>query len=69
MSYNNENNQTHPELWRLAKVCKFVGLSKSTIYLMIRREEFPSPVKIGARAVAWHSEHIKNWIGSRPNSL
>jgi prophage regulatory protein len=57
------------ELWRLSKVCKFVGLSKSTIYQMIKREQFPVPVKTGARAVAWHSEQIKIWIKTRPLSM
>jgi prophage regulatory protein len=69
MTYKTDKNQFNIELWRLAQVCKYVGLSKSTIYLMIKKDKFPAPVKIGARAVAWHSDQIAGWIKSRPNSF
>ncbi len=58
-----------PELWRLPKVCKFVGLSKSTIYQMIQNDKFPAPLKIGARAVAWRADIITKWIQDRPLSM
>ncbi|ASF45486.1 helix-turn-helix transcriptional regulator [Methylovulum psychrotolerans] len=77
MTYDNSNNLTapavstnvQPELWRLPKVCKFVGLSKSTIYQMIQNKKFPAPLKIGARAVAWRADIITKWIQDRPLSM
>jgi prophage regulatory protein len=77
MTDNNSNNfaalaistNVQPELWRLPKVCKFVGLSKSTIYQMIQDEKFPAPLKIGARAVAWRSDMISKWVLERPASM
>lgn len=40
------------------------GLSRSTIYLMISNGEFPKPVRIGRRAVAWRESAVRAWIDS-----
>lgn len=32
---------------------------------MMRREEFPKPIKIGRRAVAWRESEIREWIDGR----
>ena len=37
------------------------GLSRSSIYLRISTNEFPKPIKIGARAVGWPEESIIAW--------
>lgn len=42
------------------------GLNRSSIYEMMSRKEFPRPVKIGPRAVAWKSSDIDAWIASLP---
>ena len=41
------------------------GLSKSTVYAMVRRGEFPAPVSLGARAVGWSSHLVDGWINVR----
>lgn len=38
------------------------GLSRSHLYLLIQQGAFPSPVKLGARAVGWRQSDIQNWI-------
>ena len=52
-------------LLRLPDVIKLVGYSRPTIYLKISRGEFPRPVSLGARAVAWKRSVIRDWIDSR----
>lgn len=42
------------------------GLSRSTIYDMMTRGEFPRPVRIGRRAVAWPESAIHEWLAARP---
>lgn len=42
------------------------GLSRSTIYDMMTRGEFPRPVRIGRRAVAWPESAILAWMAERP---
>ena len=41
------------------------GISKATIYRMMSAGEFPSPVRLGVRAVAWRSTDIEAWLASR----
>ena len=44
------------------------GLSRSTIYGMMDRNEFPRPVRIGRRAVAWPESVVKAWLAERPTT-
>jgi len=50
---------------RLAEVQRRVPYSRSSIYLKIARGEFPPPINLGARAVAWLESDIDEWIASR----
>jgi prophage regulatory protein len=51
--------------YRRTDVEVITGLSRSTIYLMMSRGEFPRPVKITGKAVAWPESVIKNWLAER----
>lgn len=55
-------------LWRMPTVQAYTGLSKTEIYRRIRGEDggFPSPVKLGPRAVAWRASDIQSWVASLP---
>ena len=50
---------------RLKKVQSLTGFSRSWIYAAIRRGDFPAPVSIGARAVAWTEDSILDWQAKR----
>lgn len=53
---------TQPEiLRRLPDVLIRTGKSKPAIYAGIRRGDFPAPVKIGVRAVAWRDSDLIAW--------
>lgn len=41
------------------------GLSRSTIYAMMARGEFPQPVRLGLRAVGWKESDVAAWLASR----
>lgn len=49
---------------RLPKVMILSGRSRSWIYEAIRRGEFPAPISIGARSVAWTEQSIAEWQAS-----
>ena len=53
-------------LLRLRKVLELTGLGRSTVYRMMAEGTFPLPVRIGRRAVAWHSPPVEEWTLSRP---
>jgi len=50
------------KLLRLSAVKELTGLSRSAIY---SDPDFPKAVKIGARAVAWVEDEIREWIQVR----
>lgn len=50
---------------RLGAVIAKTGLSRSSIYAKIAVGGFPTPIKLGERAVGWPSEEIDAWIADR----
>ena len=48
-------------IYRLPQVMELTGLSRSSIYLALSKEEFPQPVKIGRRAIGWPVKSIDEW--------
>jgi len=52
-------------LLRRRQVENRTGLCRSTIYFWMREGNFPKPLKIGARAVAWRERDIQQWIKER----
>ena len=53
-------------LLRRPDVERRVGLRRAWIYYLMRRGEFPLPVRLGDRAVAWRESDIAAWIAARP---
>lgn len=51
--------------YRLAEILSLTGLSRSTIYELMRKGQFPRPVNLSARAVAWPESAIAAWLASR----
>jgi len=49
-------------LLRLPEVRALVGLSTTTIYTRMNRGEFPKPISLGGRLVAWVEADIQNWV-------
>ncbi|MFZ0632936.1 MAG: AlpA family phage regulatory protein [Acidobacteriaceae bacterium] len=41
------------------------GLSKTSLYTMIRDGSFPAPVRLGPRAVAWVRSEVRQWAVER----
>lgn len=50
---------------RLPTVQLQTGLSRSSIYLAISRNEFPKQIALGARAVGWDSNSVQRWVQAR----
>jgi prophage regulatory protein len=41
------------------------GLSRSTIYDLMSKGQFPRPVKLTGKAVGWPENAIADWLASR----
>jgi prophage regulatory protein len=50
---------------RLPEVKALTGLSKSSLYALIKEKSFPAPVRLGARAVAWVRSEVRQWAAER----
>lgn len=53
---------------RLPTVKQRTGLSRSTIYSLISKGNFPKQIKLGERAVGWLNDDINNWIDEQINA-
>jgi len=50
---------------RLPEVKTMTGLSKSSLYALIRAKSFPAPVQLGPRTVAWVKSEVRQWAVER----
>lgn len=50
---------------RLKTVKEYTGLSRSSIYAMIKSCEFPASISLGSRSVGWLESDIQQWIDTR----
>jgi len=41
------------------------GVKKSTIYKLMKERQFPTPVQITARRVAWPESRVLQWVQER----
>ena len=53
---------------RLPQVKTITGLSKSSLYALIRANSFPAPVHLGPRTVAWVQSEVKSWAAERAHA-
>ena len=56
------------KILRRLDVQRITGLSKATIWRLVKEGSLPRPIKLGARAVGWKSNEIADWIESRPRA-
>jgi prophage regulatory protein len=47
---------------RLRAVMQLTGLSRSSIYALVRSGAFPAPVKLGQRASGWVHQEVDQWL-------
>jgi len=50
------------KLMRRPEVESRTGLSRSTLYDWMKRGDFPLPVKLGTRLVAWRESDVAAWL-------
>ncbi|HCN00690.1 dipicolinate synthase [Pantoea ananatis] len=55
-------NRHNTKLIRLPIVIERTGFSRSWIYELINQKQFPQPIKIGSRAVAFIESEIDDFL-------
>jgi len=58
-------NDPPPIFARLPVVMRTTGLGRSTIYLLMASGDFPAPVHLGPRAIAWRWSDLDLWSETR----
>jgi len=46
---------------KLPEVCKKTGLSRSTVYKLIKAGKFPKQIKLTEHSSAWIASEIQTW--------
>jgi prophage regulatory protein len=46
-------------------VCEMTSLCRRTVYVMVRDGQFPKPVQLGKRRIAWREADVVRWLESR----
>ena len=52
-------------LLRRREVLALVGIGQSTMCDWMARGEFPRPVELGSKLVAWRDSDIADWLAAR----
>jgi prophage regulatory protein len=56
----------HESIWRWRTVCTHCGLSRPTVWRLVKQGKFPKPIRLtSAHAVGWLSSEVQAWIQAR----
>ena len=53
------------KLIKLKQVMDCTGLARSTVYKFMADGQFPKPVKLGSKMVAWVEGEVLGWINTK----
>lgn len=56
---------SHQRILRCRQVLARTGLSRSTLYALIGRGEFPNALRLSERSVGWLEHDVAQWIEAR----
>lgn len=53
---------------RVPEVKRRTGLSRTTIWRLVRAKEFPRPHRLSRNAVGWYEDDVDRWLAARPSA-
>lgn len=56
---------SHQRIIRISTVKAVTGLSRGSIYRLIKESDFPKQIKLSAQAAGWIESEINDWLESR----
>ncbi|NQY20848.1 MAG: AlpA family phage regulatory protein [Campylobacteraceae bacterium] len=54
---------------RIKKVMKLTSIARSTIWLWVKENKFPKPIKISPKITVWEKDKIQEWIQNKMTQL
>lgn len=65
LAHSNKPVVPRDRLLRLPEVISICGIKKSMVYALLGKKQFPKPVPLSARAVAWPESAVLTWVQAR----
>jgi prophage regulatory protein len=62
------NARALPCIMRLPEVMQAVGMSRPSIYRLMKLGKFPQQMKLGVSAVGWLQTEVQEWFEERANA-
>lgn len=60
------SNKTYEDkIIRLPEVLTRTSFSRSHLYDLVSKKQFPAPIKLSPRHVGWLSSEVTSWLGQR----
>jgi prophage regulatory protein len=53
------------QVLRLPEVKTLTGLSRSSIYVFVKRGDFPRPFRLGRKAIGFLRVEVEEWVAGR----
>jgi len=53
-------------LLRIDEVAARLSVTRQTIYRYMHEQEFPRPLRLSEKSIAWRERDVQRWIDSRP---
>lgn len=47
------------------EICRLLGISRTTLWRLRQRRDFPSPIRLSTRRIAWRRDAIDAWLEAR----
>jgi prophage regulatory protein len=60
-----DNTTNLPAIIRLPEVLRMVGLSRPSVYRLVKAGAFPQQVKLSTAAVGWLRSEVERWIAEK----
>ena len=54
-----------PQIMRAPETAALVQLSACTLFRLAKLKKFPTPIRLGLRAVGWRRKDVLGWIEDR----
>ena len=53
---------------RPREVCHALGISKATLWRLVKMGKSPKPIRLGLRAVGWPAKDVEQWVANAENA-
>jgi prophage regulatory protein len=60
----NKRKENMSRFLRIKEVMNKTGIARSTIWLWVKEDKFPKPIKLSPRITVWDNNEIDKWMNN-----